>query len=107
MKTYSRVYFSLCLFLAISGRCELGKNLAHAKNFQYTVLKVLHITHMRNMIIFELLQLEFLLQGQHTFGYRFASCLVFIEETEKEEKGFNNVLKLHIQWAMLNLVLLM
>ena len=39
---------------------------------------------MRNLIIFELLQRVFLLQVQHTRGYRRASCLVFNEETEKQ-----------------------
>ena len=31
METYSRVYFSLCLFLEIIGGWELSKNLTHAK----------------------------------------------------------------------------
>ena len=39
---------------------------------------------MRNLIIFELLQRVFLLQGQHTRGNRRASCLVFNKETEKQ-----------------------
>ena len=63
--------------------------------------------HMRNMIIFELLQREFLLQGQHTCGYQRAGFLVFIEETEKQENGLNKVTKLHIRCARLYLVLFM
>ena len=45
------------------------------------------------MILYQLLQRVFLLQGQHSYGYRCASCLVLTEETEKEEKGFNQVTK--------------
>ena len=33
MKTYSRVYFSLCLFLAISGRSRTQRKLNPRENF--------------------------------------------------------------------------
>ena len=42
MKTYRKVYFSLCLFSAISGRSRTQLNLHIGNKSRYTVLTTLH-----------------------------------------------------------------